>query len=230
MSNVNEELINKYKNDKVIIKTYYTDKQGVNIDGIVNPLKIDNRHLVSPTDDQSRYPACAGYSACTLIESIYFKQTGKLVQLDSKQVYAKAKELDGQRDMEGTYLETALEAALKLCDFDFLKNAKIRTFGNMKNLDTIEATKFLIHKYDFIQVGFYIDEAWYRCNNDNYVLESGGVALGGHAVYACGYDSQGVFIGNQWGKSWGTKGFAIMPWDLYLKELMYGAYITGITY
>lgn len=51
MSNVNEELIKKYKNDKVIIKTYYTDSQGVNIDGVVNPLKIDNRHKIAPTDD-----------------------------------------------------------------------------------------------------------------------------------------------------------------------------------
>lgn len=108
MSEVNEELIKKYKNDQVIIKTFYTDEKGVNVDGIINPLKIDNRHLMSPTDDQTRYPACAGYSACTLIESIYYKQTGKLIQLDSKQVYAKAKELDGERDMEGTYLETSL--------------------------------------------------------------------------------------------------------------------------
>jgi len=79
MSNVNEELIKKYKNDKVIIKTYYTDSQGVNIDGVVNPLKIDNRHKIAPTDDQREYPACAGYSACTLIESINWKQTGKLI-------------------------------------------------------------------------------------------------------------------------------------------------------
>ena len=178
MSNVNEELIKKYKNDKVIIKTYYTDSKGINIDGVVNPLKIDNRQLVSPTDDQREYPACAGYSACTIIESIYWKQTGKLLQLDSKQVYAKAKELDGEKDMEGTYLETAMAAALQLCDFDFLKNAKVETFANRKNLETIERTKFLIHKYDFVQVGFQIDEAWYYCNNKNYVLTSGGKIRG----------------------------------------------------
>ena len=125
MSAVNEELISKYKNDKVIIKTYYTDSQGLKVDDIVNPLKIDNRQLVSPTDDQTRYPACAGYSACTMIESLLWKETGKLIQLDSRQVYAKAKELDGERDVNGTYLEASLQAALSLCDFNFLKNAKI---------------------------------------------------------------------------------------------------------
>jgi len=153
-SNVNEELIKKYKNDNVIIKTYYTDSNGVNVDGIINPFKTDNRHHVSPTDDQTRYPACAGYSACTMLESMYWKRTGRLVQLDSKQVYAKAKEIDGERDMEGTYLEAALGAAIKLCNFDFLKNCKVSTFGNGKDLDTIERTKYLIHRYDFVQVGF----------------------------------------------------------------------------
>lgn len=51
MSSINEELIKKYKNDKVIIKTYYADSNNICIDGIVNPLRIDNRCLMSPTDN-----------------------------------------------------------------------------------------------------------------------------------------------------------------------------------
>lgn len=229
MSSVNEELVRKYKNDSVIIKTYYTDSKGIVIDGIVNPLKIDNKHLMAPTDNQENYPACAGYSACTLIESMYWKMTGKLIQLDSKQVYARAKQLDGQIDMDGTYLETALRAALELCDFDFLRNASIETFANGRNQDTIEKTKFLIHKYDFLQVGFLIDDAWNHCTSQDYVLKSYGPTLGGHAVNIVGYDQRGAYVMNQWGK-WGAKGFAIIPWDLYLKELMYGAYLSGINY
>ena len=228
MSNVNEELIKKYQNDQVIIKTYYEDPSGINIDGIVNPLKIDNRQLVSPTDNQGVYPACAGYSACTLVESLYWKSTGRLIQLDSKQVYAKAKQLDGEIDMNGTYLETALRAALDLCDFNMLSNARVSTFGNGRNKNTVETTKFLLHKYDFLQVGFLIDEAWYSCSRENYVIGKGGRSLGGHAVLLCGYDQTGVFVNNQWGVSWGAKGFAVMPWDLYLQELMYGAYLENV--
>ena len=108
MSDVNEKLVERYKNDKLIIKTWYTDASGVNVEGIVNPLKIDNRHKVAPTDDQTRYPSCAGYSACTLVESILWKQTGKLVQLESNQVYARAKQLDGEMKTEGTTLEASL--------------------------------------------------------------------------------------------------------------------------
>jgi len=89
---------------------------------------------MSPTDHQKDSPHCAGYSAATLVESIYWKQTGKLLQLDSHQVYALAKQLDGQVNCDGTYLEAALKAVLQLCKnddrFNFLDNAKIETFFN----------------------------------------------------------------------------------------------------
>ena len=226
---INQELINKYKNDKLIIKTYYQakDRNGmlVNIDSIVNPLKIDNRQLMAPTDNQHNVPSCAGFSACTLIESLYWKLTGKLIQLDANQVYAKAKTIDGSPNEEGTYLEYSLQAALSLSNFDFLKDAKIELFYNDKTNNTIELTKFLLHKYDFLQVGFMIDEAWYDGNNNNYVLKKYGRSLGGHAVNLCGFDQQGFYIQNQWGKNWCAKGFAIIPFDIFLEEFMYGAFI-----
>lgn len=226
MSKINEELIEKYKNDKVLIQTYYTDNNGINIDEIVNPIKIDNRQLISPIDNQQNYPACAGYSACTVIESLLWKRTGKLVQLDSKQVYAKAKTIDGSRNMEGTFLESALFAAIQLCEFDWLKKSKIETFGNTKNQQSMDKLKFLIHKHDFVVGGFDIDEKWYYCTNNDYIIKSGGRSLGGHAVVIAGYDQDGVYICNSWGKNWGSKGFGILPWDLFLKEFRYGAYIS----
>lgn len=96
--------------------------------------------------------------------------------------------------MDGTYLETSLQAALMLCDFDFLKTAKIETFRNGRDLDTIEKTKFLLHRYNFLQVGFQIDESWYPLNNQNYIISRGGRSLGGHAVNLAGFDSSGVFV------------------------------------
>lgn len=111
MSNaVNEDLINTYKNDdKIIYDFYKIKKNGVlqDVVGIINPLRIDNRQLMSPTDNQGSFSACAGFSAATLIESIYWKHTGILKQLDSLQVYQLAKQLDSARDEDGTYLEFA---------------------------------------------------------------------------------------------------------------------------
>ena len=224
MSSINQTLIDKYKNEKFIIKTLYADSSNQIIDGIVNPFRIDNRQIMAPTDNQGSIPGCAGWSACTLAESIFWKKTGKLIQLDAAQVYAKAKTLDGQPKVDGTYLEASLQAAIELCAFD--KKYKIGTFYNNKNKENvIETVKFLIHKYDFLQVGFTIDEGWYSCNNENYILKAKGRCLGGHAVNICGYDDIGFYILNQWGVNWGSKGYGIMPYDLFFQEFMYCTFV-----
>lgn len=228
----NKDFIEAYKSEEKIITDYYKfyqNGQKLDLIGIVNPFKIDNRQLMSPTDNQTVTPHCAGYSAATLVESIYWKETGKLLQLDSHQVYALAKQLDGEVYMEGTYLEAALNAVLKLCKnddrFNFLDNAKIKTFYNDTTANTIENVKYLLHKHDFLQVGFNIDEGWYDCTNINYILKARGRNLGGHAVNLCGYDADGFYVLNQWGTEFGAKGYAIIPYDLFLRQFMYGAYI-----
>ena len=225
----NQDYINAYKSEEKIISDYYKwkDENGkvIELSGIINPLKIDNRQLMAPTDNQKTSPHCAGYSAATLAETIYWKRTGILKQFDSHQVYALAKQLDGDIRSDGTYLETALSAAIKLCAFENSDQLKIGTFYNDMSENTIETTKFFLHKYDFLQVGFQIDEGWYDVSNNYYYIRQRGQKLGGHAVNLVGYDQQGVYILNQWGTDWGANGFAIMPWDIYLNELMYGVYL-----
>jgi len=224
----NQDFINAYKGDQKLISDYYKtrDKYGreIVLDGIISPLKIDNRQLMSPTDNQGSTPHCAAYSAATLVESIHWKKTGVLKQIDSHQVYALAKQLDGNVQMNGTYLECALKAILKLSGYDNVDD-KIGLFYNDNSQKTIELTKHLLHQNDFLQVGFMIDEGWYDVTNSNYYINQRGRSLGGHAVNVCGYDQEGVYVLNQWGTSWGAKGNAIMKWDIYLKELMYGAYL-----
>jgi hypothetical protein len=55
-----------------------------------------------------------------------------------------------------------------------------------------------------------------------------GQNLGGHMVTIFGYDSEGVWIRNQWGTSWGTKGDAHLSWNFVDKAAL-GAYtVAGI--
>lgn len=231
----NADFIDAYKNDDRIISDFYKlrDKSGklVDLTGTICPLRINNKQLMAPTDNQTVTPHCGGYSAATVVESLYWKRTGKLKQLDSHQVYALAKQLDGEVNMEGTYLESAMSAVLQLCkkdpEFSFLDDAKVGLFYNDGTDRTILAAKDLIHRYDFLQVGFSIDEGWYTCTNNNYVLKSHGRQLGGHAVNLCGYDEEGFYVLNQWSLDFGAKGYAIMPYDLFMKQFMYGAYLYG---
>ena len=108
----NADYIEKYKDQDEIIRTYFQtrDRYGQlkNVDGIVSPLKVDNRQLASPTDQQGEKPHCAGYSICSIVEAINWKRTGKICNLNADQVYAKAKLLDGDKNSEGTFLEYAI--------------------------------------------------------------------------------------------------------------------------
>ena len=226
----NKYYIDKYKDFDKIIKTYYQAKDAngklINIDGIVNPRKIDNRHQCSVTDQQGSTPHCAGYSICNLCEALIWKKTGKLINLNADQVYAKAKEIDGDINSDGTYLEAAIKAAFQLGGFDGT-SIKIGTIYNDGTDKTVEMVKFLLHKYDFLHAGFQITEGWYSTSNKDYYIRDYGQSLGGHAVLLCGYDLDGVYLQNSWGISWKSKGFGILPWSTFKKQFMYACYLQG---
>jgi len=225
----NADYIQKYKDTDEIIRTYFQarDRYGQlkNVDGIVSPLKIDNRQLASPTDHQGDTPHCAAYSICSIVEAINWKRTGKICNLNADQVYAKAKLLDGDVNSDGTFLEYAIQAALKLGGFNNPKNIKIGFLYNDGKKDAVEPFKYLIHKYDFVHCGFNISTGWYACNDAQPVIKHTNICCGGHAVAAVGYDQQGAYIQNSWGTEWGSKGFGILPWDVFKRELIYCCYI-----
>ena len=147
----NQTYIEKYKDQDEIIRTYFQvrDRYGrlENVDGIVSPLKGDNRQLASPTDQQGETPHCAAYSICNIVEAINWKRTGKICNLDADQVYAKAKLLDGDPDGEGTFLEYAIQAALNLGGFQNPGRIKVGFMYNDGKEGVGEAFKYLIHKY-----------------------------------------------------------------------------------
>ena len=91
---------------------------------------------------------------------------------------------------------------------------------------TIEFIKFLIHKNMFILIGFNICEGWYKVTSEKYKVTHSGENLGGHCVLGCGYNKEGFYIQNSWGKDWGAKGFALIPWNVFMKEFMYCAWLS----
>lgn len=96
----------------------------------------------------------------------------------------------------------------------------MQTAGNDGTAFTVEYAKHLIHKHDFLQAGFMIDEGWYRCTASDWILREHGQCLGGHAVNLCGYDSDGFYVLNQWGRGFGAKGYCVIPYSLFLKQLI----------
>lgn len=229
----NEKLIEKYKDFDQVIKTYYQAKDHngklVNVEGIVNPLKIDNRQLCAPTDNQGIESSCAAYSIANICESIIWKKTGKLINLNAQQIYAKAKTLDGSPNSDGTFLQYAIKAAFMLGGLD-VKDLKINFLYNDGTPKTIEQLKFLIHKYDFVHIGFQIYQGWYECTNSNYYIPCTGACCGGHAVVTPGFFPDSLIIQNSWGQTWAAKGFGLLKWEDFLKDFMYACVIDGIAY
>lgn len=228
----NQYYIDKYKDFDKIIATKYQAKDAdgklIDIDGIVTPLKIDNRQEFSVIDNQGNLPHCAGFSVCGIIESLIWKRTGKLINLDASQVYARAKQIDGDIDTDGTYLESAYKAALELGGLGkYSKDVSLGFIYNAYPTDVLkQLVKRLLHKYEFLEAGFNITNGWYEAGErTRYKVLHGNVNYGGHAVAIVGADEECAYIANSWGKDWCAKGFCMMPWNVFKQEFMYACYL-----
>lgn len=199
--------------DNVYLETYKANN--ISLTDIINPLNIDNRSQVSVPEDQNANPICACVSVGNLIESIIWKKTGHLINIDSKRIYDIAKEIDGRPTIDGTDLASAIKAVSKLLNYEIT----YKIFNRCDN--NIEQIKHLIHKYGFTLGGFNITAGWMECDDKSPIIKKSDIVCGNHAVLICGYDKQGLYIQNSYGKEWGHKGFGILPWSIFNNEVVY---------
>ena len=230
---INSELINHYKDKHNLEPVLFSsiDDNGIKSDikGIVTPIKIDLRQFCSPTDNQGDTPHCAAYSVAQILESIYWKETGKLLQLDASHIYAKSKEIDGIKDSNGTYPEITLKVALELSKNIIPHKYNIKIIRNDHSNNFILRLKRIIHKNGILAGGFKITDDWYSLHKYNSFLKTeSNNSLGGHCVLIVGYLNDSIIIQNSWGKEWGANGFARIDWDIVLKEFIYGVYLERV--
>lgn len=201
-----------------------TDGLKITLDGIVNPIKIDNRNICAPPDNQGNKPHCSGYAVANYIEALHWKLTGKLINIDAVQIFNEGKALY-PNNASGLQIRYAINAALKLSN---IAAADVVIPFVYKNDDIVEQIKHSIHKNDFILAQFTITDSWVNLGKDDqYIIQPSNNIIGEHAVLLCGYDSTGVYIQNSWSKNWGFKGFAILPWELVIKQIRFFCYINS---
>lgn len=229
MARSNRELIRYYREKHEIEPVLFSEKKNdreIALDSVIVPLKLDLRQFCSPSDDQGDTSHCAAFTAAQILEAKYWKETGKLIQLDASHIYAKAKEIDGVIDSNGTYPEVTLKVALDLAKKLIADKYEVKKFYNDKTDKTITTLKRLIHKNGFLAGGFKITEDWYSLKKGDSFLESAKKKVeGGHCVTIVGYMKDSLIIQNSWGKEWGAMGFGRISWDIVLKQLMYVAYL-----
>lgn len=224
----NRQLIEFYKNKHELEHVFFSEKTDNDnfklIDGTVTPLKLDLRQYCSPTDNQGKTSHCAAFTVANILESLYWKNSGKLLQFDAAQIYAKSKEVDGFVDLDGTYPEIAMSVGLELSKSLLTQKYKVKKIYNDENI--VSNLKRIIHKNGLIAGGFKITEDWMYLKKGNSFLDSySKKELGGHCVTIVGYFNDSLIVQNSWGREWGASGFARISWKVVEKEFIYGTYL-----
>ena len=191
----------------------------------IAPVPVDLRDYCFATRDQGSNPWCAAFAATSFASNITWRKSDIPIHYDPSPVYAYAKSIDGCPNEDGTSLVAVLISLM--VDGIFDKNR-----CEIKVLRTIEQVKYAIHKFGCCLVGLNVSREWYTCNKNKSTISGrkDTELLGGHAVLACGYTSGGVIIQNSWDVDWGSYGFALITWQEFEREFMYGAVIDNCLY
>jgi C1A family cysteine protease len=207
------------------------------------PVSIDLRKYASPVRDQGQLGSCTGFSMATgLREFIEIKNTGKLIVLSPLFLYYEERKIEGSISQDAgaeirdgmKVLATMGVSPEKNDVYNINKFTKAPTKTAIKN-----ALPFKLSVYSRITTlndmksalavgqGFVFGFDVYESFESQAVANTGKVPmpkpneqlLGGHAVFAVGYQDDSSWSGggyfivkNSWGTNWGDKGYFYFPY------------------
>ena len=184
--------------------------------------------------NQGNVSSCVAHSATEIVEYFNKKQENITDKMSVGFIYGKRYVFKGK----GMYLRDALKTLknIGVCDekqFPYNKEVpeiielfndavvniegeeenKISTYFSIKGEDEIKST---LMNYGPVMISI----RWY----DNIKVKDGIITTdkkgdyGYHCIVIYGWNKDGWKIMNSWGKGWGNKGFAILPYDYKLQE------------
>jgi hypothetical protein len=161
-----------------------------------------------------------GYTTAGYLEVKHWQKKHYPIHYDAKGIYARAKAID-PFDQEGTLLKYGVQAAK---DLGFVSGETLYIGRSIKSI------KFAVLEYGICLGAFNITNEWnLQRRKDGRIAELDFPSfMGGHAVLICGYDEEGLYIQNSWGKKWGIYGFGLVPWKMVEKQFLKGALIKDI--
>ena len=192
------------------------------------PKAVDNRQYCTAIEDQGAKPWCAAYSAAAFAENVLWRKTGRIREVEPQDIYAYAKQHDGDPTGDGTTLDVVLDALCVQGLFD-AQTCKVKMVGRGWRGTDATDVKAAIHRFGCILGGFNITEEWYELAKKGVTTVTGKpcATLGGHAVLIVGYDKSGVWCENSWGKDWGDCGFGYISWKAFRDQFMYACVLTN---
>jgi hypothetical protein len=190
-------------------------------------VSVPTKHRLSALGtvlNQGDKPYCVGYSTASLKMHQEFKEHKKYYTFDPDWLYAECKKVDGYNG-DGTYLRVALKIIQETGYLAKAERYKLKDNTNFKiekyvRLTSKQQIREALYHIGPVVFGITVDEGIYAPVR-GIVAEPHGKEQGGHAMLIVGYDdnkkchgSRGAFrIKNSWGKEWGSRGFAWLPYS-----------------
>lgn len=189
--------------------------------------------------DQGQEGACTGFGLGAVINLLLDKRSG-VKQVSTRMLYEMAKRYD---EWDGTdYSGSSCRGAIKgwynmgVCSeklapyrpeeqhwtltIEQAEDARKTTPGAYyrikKHLSDFHAA---LNEVEAIYVSARVHEGWRKSNVKKGKIPFKPEVIGGHAFAIVGYNSEGFWVQNSWGKSWGKGGLALWSYEDWLENV-----------
>ena len=190
--------------------------------------------------DQGREGACTGFALAAAIDLLKRRSGESDFQASSRMLYEMAKRHDewAGEDYEGSSLRGAIQGwkNMGVCTEDQwkyyhsarrrgdltierAKAARNNTIGAYYRLrPEIADFHAALMESGVIVASAMVHKGWQKPDGDRIIMHD---ALdGGHAFAIVGYNLEGFWVQNSWGKDWGDRGVALWTYEDWIKSLM----------
>ena len=193
-----------------------------------------------PVKNQKDVGACVAFAASELVEFNNVRQEGYYVEMSTGYIY-------GNRQNEASVLSSGYYARLAMKNLKEMGVPRKASFP--QNVEMPEAAKLFNNRDPEIDKEAYKNRisSYFRVNDEEtakQIIKSGTPLLfcirwdddvycdtdhilhfkskttsSGHCVLAVGWNKNGWIIQNSWGRCWGNKGRATVPYDAPIREI-----------
>jgi C1A family cysteine protease len=208
------------------------------------PAKVDLRKHFPAIEDQGEIGSCTAHAIVGLLECLWKQTAGENIDASRLFVYKTTRNLLGWQGDSGAFIRTAIKAVrlFGVCpedywdydeaEFDSEPPAFCYSFArNYRSLVYYRLPEKVADLKKSLAQGipFAFGFTCFESIDNEEVVDTGRIpfpergehTVGGHAVVAVGYDDRaGSFvIRNSWGRSWGDKGYGMLPYKYFEEKL-----------
>ncbi|WP_444901459.1 C1 family peptidase [Microbulbifer sp. SSSA007] len=190
--------------------------------------------------NQGQDGACTGFGLAAVINRLY-QQQNQNVLVSPWMIYNMARRYDEWpgETYEGSSCRGAIKGWLNtgVCldslykkedgdtpNFEQLEDAKSRTIGAYYRIrPDITEMHYALQETYIIYVSAMIHDGWFKLRrnpNGEYVIPANKQQIGGHAFAIVGYNTEGFWVQNSWGRDWGDNGKALWPYEDWLNSVL----------